>query len=577
MEGMPFGISLPRVRRPPRTILLVLVGGFLVNLAVYGAASNQHRERSTAHLADDAAVLVDRLTDEIHHSVNRVAAMQGLYEASQEVTEDEFHAFVDRLGPGEGMAAIGFAPLVYADELSAFQSEVRERHPDYQLHELDASGRQVTLQPRDHYFPVRAARSFGDLPSGLGFDLASDPIRAAAIADARQRDEPVVSGFVTVPGDEASGDVKIFAKASGPDGRLVGVVFAVLQVDEYLEGLARDALDQSVRWNLTDITEREIRTASVRGVTQWTDVLEVGDRLWLLSIAVEEDHLVHEVASYRTILVLGLVATALAAVLSYVVRKSLAARRELGRMRELAVAKDRFLAGVSHELRTPLASVLGLSAVLAKDWRALPAAEVQDYLDLIEQEGTELADLVDDLMTIERVASGTLTVRLEEIDLDREVERVMSRMMVPEGKQVRKINDLGAAWADPLRVRQILRNLYGNALRHADNTVEITVHRQRDRVELSIGNDGPPISKEKHRRLFQPYLEGQAAGQPASIGLGLWISQTLAKIMGGELSYHYRQERSVFTLALPAHGGEADTTVGTGSQMSASARPGPNR
>jgi signal transduction histidine kinase len=251
---------------------------------------------------------------------------------------------------------------------------------------------------------------------------------------------------------------------------------------------------------------------------------------------------------------MGLVGTGLAAVLSYVVTRSRAGRRDLTRLRDLSAAKDRFLASVGHEIRTPLTSVLGLAGVLAREWHSLPADEVQDLLDVIEEEGSELADRMDDLLTIGNITSGTLTVRSDLVDLEAEIEHVVSRMVVPAGKEVRESGEMGIVVGDRLRIRQILRNLCSNALRYADRSVRIIGHREGDRVEVRVSNDGPPLDEEKQSRVFQPYLDEQLPGQPASIGAGLWISRTLAEAMGGGLTYRYRDGHSMFTLALPAHG-----------------------
>jgi len=208
---------------------------------------------------------------------------------------------------------------------------------------------------------------------------------------------------------------------------------------------------------------------------------------------------------------------------------------------------------VSHQIRTPLTSVLGMTGILATSWRSLPADEVQDLLDIVEDQGAELADRVDDLLTIGNISAGTLSVRHDRVELGPEIDHVTARVTVPHGKEVRERGERGAAVGDRLRIRQIFRNLYTNALRYAEHTVQIVIHREGDRIQLCVCNDGPPLDEEKQRRVFQPYVDERRQGQPATIGAGLWISRTLAEAMGGSLTYRNVGGRSVFTLELFAH------------------------
>jgi signal transduction histidine kinase len=91
--------------------------------------------------------------------------------------------------------------------------------------------------------------------------------------------------------------------------------------------------------------------------------------------------------------------------------------------------------------------------------------------------------------------------------------------------------------------------------------VQIVIHRERDRIQLCVCNDGPPLDEEKQRRVFQPYVEDRLKGQPATIGAGLWLSRTLAEAMGGSLTYRNVDGRSVFTLELFAHDAAAPAPV----------------
>ncbi|MGD2051857.1 MAG: CHASE domain-containing protein, partial [Acidimicrobiia bacterium] len=142
--------------RPLITAILVFLAGLVINGAFFMLESSSHRDRAAAHFADDAAVVVDRIEVAIHHGADRLVALQGLFEAADEVTTADFLVFAERLGPGDGIASLGFAPLVRGENLDAFIAETRRTDPGFTIYEFDAAGDPIAAQPRTDYFPVVA-------------------------------------------------------------------------------------------------------------------------------------------------------------------------------------------------------------------------------------------------------------------------------------------------------------------------------------------------------------------------------------------------------------------------------------
>ena len=109
------------------------------------------------------------------------------------------------------------------------------------------------------------------------------------------------------------------------------------------------------------------------------------------------------------------------------------------------------------------------------------------------------------------------------------------------------------AWADPHRTRQILRNLVANALRHGGQEIAIRCGVRRGSTEAyaRVCDDGPGIPEELGDTLFQPYQHGRREGQTESIGLGLYLSRNLARLMGGDVVYSRAGGETVFEMSLP--------------------------
>jgi signal transduction histidine kinase len=106
--------------------------------------------------------------------------------------------------------------------------------------------------------------------------------------------------------------------------------------------------------------------------------------------------------------------------------------------------------------------------------------------------------------------------------------------------------------ADPIRLRQILRNLFTNALRFGGPNIGFESVRVGDKVMLRVTDDGPGPDPELVESIFEPYVHVRWERTPASIGLGLAVSRHLAQLMGGDLTYGRRSEVTVFELVLPA-------------------------
>ena len=143
------------------------------------------------------------------------------------------------------------------------------------------------------------------------------------------------------------------------------------------------------------------------------------------------------------------------------------------RMAELIRSKDEFLAAVSHELRTPLTTVYGAAESLQEQWTDLDDELKRELLDLIAAESNDLAHLIEDLLVAARADIGTIVVRRMPIEIGAEVEMVRQAIALERGVQFDTSGVEGWANADPLRFRQIVRNLVMNAIRYGGDIVRI--------------------------------------------------------------------------------------------------------
>ena len=214
----------------------------------------------------------------------------------------------------------------------------------------------------------------------------------------------------------------------------------------------------------------------------------------------------------------------------------------------LLVDKDRFVASVSHELRTPLTAVVGLAHTLADSAESLTPEEHAEFVSLIVDQSEEVASIVDDLLVTARAGSGQLPLVVGEVNLAEEIQRVAGAEFDLQFDPAEPI----IVVADPIRVRQILRNLTSNTIRYGGDLKRITLRRQGVMGLVSVDDSGIAIPEQHLANIFTPF--GRAhdrPGQTDSVGLGLTVSRPLATMMGGDVVYSHDGKWGSFQLSLP--------------------------
>jgi signal transduction histidine kinase/CheY-like chemotaxis protein/ligand-binding sensor domain-containing protein len=221
-------------------------------------------------------------------------------------------------------------------------------------------------------------------------------------------------------------------------------------------------------------------------------------------------------------------------------------------------AKSSFLANVSHELRTPLNSILGYTQLMLRDQNQ--PEEKRRRLTTVLSSGEHLLNMINEILDLAKVESGTITINAQPVQLKPLLNNLADEFQLRANqKQLRftySSDHSVQEWisTDPIRLKQVLYNLVGNSIKFTDRgEVALRVSRVKDRIRIEVRDTGRGIPAAEIQHLFKPFYQATNNDQAGGgVGLGLFISQRIVRLLGGALEVSSEEgEGSNFWFELP--------------------------
>jgi len=455
-------------------------------------------------------------------------------------------------------------------DFPAVESQLRLRGLDVVLALTPTAEREQFLaftKPYLHYVNVVVTRDDFGFVTGLR-DFEDQRIAVVAGHSSQQLVARAYPGYeVTAYSDLLDA---LMAVSTGKEAGLVDDIFPIVFT-------IRDRQINNLK--IATPIERALQPKgfSIAVRSDWPELVSILEKV-LLTITQEEQHKISQkwlAVRYESKVDYTAIWMALA-VFSTILLASFFWIRMLNRQRKALVAarsaaeaanraKDEFLASMSHELRTPLHAILGYADLLRVG--GLGQDGRKDALDTIAGSGRHLLALINDLLDLSRIRAGHLELTLSPVHLRALLDELVAMVRVDARNKglaftLEVPDDLPeAVLADDKRLRQILLNLLGNAIKFTD-TGKVVLSVQcallaGDRIKLrfTVEDTGVGIAPEDHERIFAPFEQAdQGQRRESGVGLGLAISQEFARLMGGLIEVESRPgggSRFHFTSAFP--------------------------
>jgi|GEM_PF-1295607 len=588
---------------------LAIVLVFLIAMTTWIAAYTmvyQSSQRTQANKLEESAISIrDELLERINDYKVGIEFGRRFYESSNEVTRSEWSTYFSEKNLDEhfpGVLGFGIVQHVEPENLDEYLDQVRaDGAPGYQVHAHPG----FEISDSVPYYLIKYMEPSSKNRMAWGLNVAARPENRIVYDQARDKGSLCVSDPIQLFQTGVREWGLVFALPVYKAGMvtdtveqrreaILGWVVSSVGLSHFFKGEWQQEWD-SFEIQLTTLPAADhdrgqvIYRSSMASDEQIEEVHSTN-----IPMHVENQSLVLNVKSKHAqrawvtskssveVLITGFLITLLLTMITWSVTRTKAKairiagsmttsiRESEYRQRLLALqadsanrAKSDFLANMSHEIRTPMTAILGYGELLEDNITDETNEGCIEAIAAIQRSGKHLMMIINDVLDLSKVESGKLKVHLDQCEILDTVKDVYTSLMI--GARAKGL-DLSVHFANPVpasiktdayRVKQILINLVGNAIKYTDEgSVRLVLDFDENQIRFSIEDTGSGVSEKDIQGIFNPFeqIDNSVSRRYEGTGLGLTISQRLAYLLGGDIEVESTKGvGSVFSLVIPAN------------------------
>jgi len=572
---------LSRTLKASLPYLMILI----LTIALFSYARNVEQQKHETLADQHSEILFSIIADRLGDVTDVVLVVHSWLASQTEVDTREFEVFLTPLlAHYSGLQALEWVPKILPAQRRQFEAELSERVGQPHTIVERQIGGLTEASEKAHYFPVAAIAPMQGNEPAFGFDLASNPSRLRTLNQSvRTGEVRATEAIHLVQDDEGRAQLgfllfmPLFDRDSARLDRiseplLRGFALGVYRINDLFNAALVSQDLRGFNLRISDITMTAsgeeptllyLREGPQGVAHRWVEYLEIGGRRWAVEFSMSKSVL-WGYQNWSTWLVLmgGLLFVAIsgALILSLssrtesvtreVAEKTLALNLALDKAEAASKAKSAFLASMSHELRTPLNSIIGFTYRVRRKLDKQVSRQILESLDAVHRNGQHLLRLINEILDLSKIEAGRMSISCEQVPLNVLCATVASQVeaLVSEQPQTFRYQcQVDRAYADPLRLTQMLLNLVSNALKYSDyGEILLTVSAQTrehkgspcEGVCFSVEDEGRGIKSEDLNRLFRKFsqLGGFESDYVEGTGLGLALVKEFTSLHGGEVS-----------------------------------------
>ncbi len=608
LDGIPSArlVGWSRFAQGHLAVALVFVIASVTSAIAYFAVYQSAKQNRAARFNEQAMQIRDDVYDRFSQYESGLCFGRGLLVSSDFVSRREWQIFfseqkIERYFPGAW--GYGYVEVVEPDRLDDFVSQMREDGaPEYRV--KNHAGFDNDDVSGDHYL-IKYHEPASRNRSAWGLDVAANPENRQVYDEARDSGEVRVSNPIRLfqGGEDEWGLVFVLpvyragmAVSTVEQRReaILGWVVASIGLDRFFASEWQESWDNFDIKLSTAHGHPNIYDQTVFSTRSEQDLPHVGELSTHIPLEFKNLSLVMCVApkhasslwlstrSSVAVLIAGFLLTGIFTLITWVVTRTKSRaifmahsmtrsiRQSESRQRILALeaeaankAKTEFLANMSHEIRTPMTAILGYSEILEEHANAETDEVCAEAIDAIQRSGKHLMRIINDVLDLSKIESGKLGVDIGACPILDAVSDVYAAMQMAA---TQKGIELSVEFANPIptrvrtdgyRIRQILLNLIGNAIKFTqEGSVRLVLESDDQHIRFSVKDTGMGIPESEIEGLFDPFeqLDSSLTRRHDGTGLGLTISRHLARLLGGDVDVvSQKGVGSSFTLTIPAN------------------------